>query len=426
MRPPMTVMGRLLLSCVALAFVSACSRTALRFPDGGPTGIGLDAGLVADGSPPGGGPDASLPMPVCIAVPEGGGPVAASFTLPVSLAVVDVMFLLDASGSMADEIDNVRARLRTRVVPGVRAAIPDAEFGVALLGEFPVEPYGPPTVLPYQLRQPLTRDTSQVEAALDNLPSWGNYDYPEAQVEALYQVATGAGLEPWISPSLGCPAGGVGGACFREDALPVILLITDAPFHNGPPTVPPFAPYDFTPSPHSYDDAVAALRRIGALVIGLGATDQGSPSPMPHLRAIAADTGAVTADGPLAIDIGFTGTGLGDSVVDAVERLAAGVPLDVSAQVEDVPGDAYDARQRVVAVRPVSADPMSGVQQVGPDAFIGVTPGTRVTFEVQVTAAGFGPVTGTVHIPAQVVFRAFDRSRIGVQPIDIVIGPGGC
>ncbi len=68
---------------------------------------------------------------------------------------------------MSDEIDNVRNRLSDVVVPGVRAAIPDAAFGLALLGEFPVEPFGPPTVRPYELRAPVTRDVVRVEGGLE-------------------------------------------------------------------------------------------------------------------------------------------------------------------------------------------------------------------------------------------------------------------
>ncbi|MFW6067159.1 MAG: hypothetical protein ACOC97_02395 [Myxococcota bacterium] len=402
-----------------------CSRTDLETPDARPPLRSGDGAVGApDGSPPDGA-DASVPAPLCIPVPPEGGPVRASISLPVALAVVDLMFLLDATGSMADEIDNVRSRLRSLVVPGVRESIPDAAFGLALFGEFPVEPHGPPDVQPYWLRTPITRDPLQVEAALERVPEWGNYDEPEAQVEALYQVATGRGLSPWIEPSLGCPGGGSGGACFRRDALPVVMLITDAPFHDGPPGVAPESSYELSPAPRAYPEAVAALRELGALVIGLGATDAGRLSPLPHLRVLARDTGAVADGEPMAFDIGGSGTAVGVEVVRAVEQLASGVPLDVFAEVEDEPGDAFDARERVVAVHAVSASPAGGAQAVLEDHFQGVRPGTEVTFEIEVTAEGVDPGGSTLHIPARVVFRASGGTRIGAQPVDIVIGAGG-
>lgn len=396
------------------------------------TGCGAKSGLeVPDAARPPLPPDAGTP-PLCIEVPPEGGPVTASITTPISLAVVDVLFLVDASGSMRDEIDNIRERLGAVVVPGVRAAIPDAWFGLALAGEFPVDPHGPPGVLPYALSVPMTSDSRRIESALTGVPSWGNFDDPEAQIEALYQAATGEGIDPWVPPSVGCATGGAGGACFRESALPVIVLITDAPFHNGPPGVPPVDDYDFAEElsqPHTYAQALAALDERGALVIGLGATDSSRPSTLPHLQAIARDTGAVAASGaPLAFDIGSTGDGVGTGIVAAIERLAADVPLDIDARVEDVPGDGVDATPLLRGVRPRSAEPADGVRGVTPTGFVGVMPGTRLTFDVSVDASGLPPSDETRRFPARVVFIAAGRSRVGSVEVLIVIPgrDGGC
>lgn len=408
----------------AVALLSALSvgcgaKTGLRVPDGG-----LDAGAPAV--------DAGPPV-ACVEVRVDGPAVTASLTVPVSLAVVDVMFLIDATGSMFDEIDNVRNRLRSTVVPGVRAVIPDAAFGVALFGEFPVRPHGPRDVLPYELRAPITTDVLQVEGALERVPSWANFDEPEAAVEGLFQVATGDGLAPWIGPALGCPGGGVGGACFRRDSLPIIMLITDAPMHNGPPDAGGEARYGFEGTdraPHGYDETLFEVRRLGAIVLGLGARDPGSASPMPHLRAVARDTGAIDDGGDvLAFDIGATGARVGPGIVEAVERVAGGLPLDVDALVEDVGGDAIDARDLVREVRAVSAEPASGVRAVEADRFLGVVPGTRLTFEVVVDASSLPRSGSTRRVRARIIFRAFGRSRLGREDVVIVIpgdGDGGC
>ncbi|HJL26329.1 MAG TPA: hypothetical protein RMH80_29200 [Polyangiaceae bacterium LLY-WYZ-15_(1-7)] len=413
------LVGVLVTGVLAASVLAGCgAKTGLLLPDA-QVDAGEDAGVDASFDA---GTDAGMPPP-CIELPPDGGPVRTSFELPVSLAVVDVMFLLDATASMLDEIDTIRRRLRDRVVPGVTEAIPDAWFGVALVGEFPVEPHGPGDVRPYEMRAPLTDDLIQIEAALGDLPTWGNFDEPEAQVEGLYQVATGEGLRPWIEASAGCPRGGIGGGCFRREALPVVVLITDAPMNNGPPGVRPESEYDFA-GPHEYGDAVRELRRLGALVIGLGARDAFAMSPMRHLRAIAEDTGAVEADRtPIAIDIGGTGSGVGSGIVEAIQRLAEGTPLDVDAQVEDVPGDAIDARDLVVAIRPLSAEPMSGVGEVTEDAFLDVRPGTRVTFEIELDGSRVPPAPETRLVPARVLFRANRRSRLGREEVVFLI-PG--
>lgn len=397
------------------------AKTGLDAPDA-QLDSGLDAGIDA-------GQDAGPPPRPCIEVPVDAGPVRASFDVPAELAVVDLMFLIDSTGSMTDEIDAVREGLRGRVVPGVRAAIPDAAFGVALFGEFPIEPHGPRGVQPYELRSPITLDVLRVEAALDRTPVWGNFDDPEAAIEGLFQVVTGAGYGTpdtpgFIPGSAGCPGGGTGGACFRGDALPIVLLITDAPMHNGPPGLAPVAPYAFSPAPHGYEETVAAVGRLDALVVTVGASDPGRPRPHDHLRQLAMDTGSVDASGdPLWFDIGGRGDRLGDEIVRAVQFVASEVPLDVDAAAEDLPGDLVDAGDVLRGVRALSADPPENVDRIDGDTFVGVVPGTTLTFEVLVDASELPASTERRVFPARVVFRASGRSRLDVREIDIVV-PG--
>ncbi len=350
---------------------------------------------------------------------------AADFSIPATLQVVDVMFVIDATGSMRDEIDNVRRGLRDVVVPGVRQAIPDAAFGLAFFGEFPVLPHGRPSsgVKPYELRSPITTDVETLATTFQNIPSWGNLDDPEADVEALFQVGTGAGLAPFIDPSFGCPMGGAGGACFRADAFRTVLLVTDAPMHNGPPGVAPVASYSFTSpaTPHTYSEAVAALRGLEVTVIGLGASDPGRPTPIDHLRQLVTDVD--THHSPLVFDIGNAGDRIGQDIVNALETLARDVPLDVSAEVEDVAGDRFDARELVVAVTASRADPMSNVAGISGNTFAGVVPGTRLTYTITVDGSRLPPSTMRREVPARVVFRDASRSRIGTEDVLFVI-PG--
>jgi predicted small lipoprotein YifL len=414
--------ARRALALAGLALAACGSKTGLEAPDAA-LDAPLDAAVLLD---------AARAPRECIEVPPGEERVVASLTLPARLRVADVMFVIDSSASMRDEIEGVRGGLRERVVPGVRAQIPEANFGVALFGEFPVFPHARDgsEVGPYRLRTPITGDVGRVEVALEDTPVWGNLDDPEAAVEAVYQVATGEGFSPFIEPSLGCPGGGRGGACFRDDAFHVVLLVTDAPMHNGPPGVEPVSPYAFTPSPHTYLDALSALEAADTIVIGLGGTDALRPSPIAHLRALARDTGAVDAAGqPLAFDIGGSGDGIGEQVVSAIRRLAEGVPLEVDAVVEDRPGDLVDARTLVVAVRPRAADPASGVASMDATTFYGVRPGTRLTFELELDVSSLPPSPDRREIPARVVMRQGGRARLDARDVVIVVpgrDGGGC
>lgn len=411
---PLSSSPRLLLFVVLAVASAGCgAKTGLDVPD-----ANVDAGPDAGPPPP--------PPPPCIEVPIDEPTVTVDLDIPASLRVVDIMFLIDSTGSMQDEIDEVRDRLRGTVVPGVRTIIPDAAFGVALFGEFPVAPHAREgdEVGPYELRAPITTDVGRVEAALDATPVWGNLDDPEAAIEGLFQVATGAGMPPFVAPSFGCPSGGVGGACFRSDAFRIVMLVTDAPMHNGPPGVPPLEPYRFRPAPHTYDDAVAAVVAADLLLLGLGASDPRRPPPFAHLDQLARDVGALDGSGrPLVFDIGSRGDRIGTEIVAAVRRVAEEVPLDVSADVEDVPGDGVDALEIVRGIRASSATPPDGVMSIEGNQFVGVRPGTRLTFTLELDASGLTPSPEARVYPARVIFRESGRSRIEVRDIVIVV-PG--
>jgi len=81
---------------------------------------------------------------------------------------------------------------------------------------------------------------------------------------------TGLGLGTYLAPSASCSPGENGYPCFRADSLPVILLITDASFHNGPGCTEPYS--GISPEPPMYDEAVSAFDAIHAMVIPLSLT----------------------------------------------------------------------------------------------------------------------------------------------------------
>ena len=188
----------------------------------------------------------------------------------------------------------------------VRSMVPDTWFGVGLHRDFPDNPYGnvadgfftTEDDVPYRNLQDETSDLSLVNAAL-MLGSGGGNDTPESQIESLYLTATGMGLvyptdtaSASIPPKV-CvaspddPAPPRGYPCFRPGALPIVVLVTDADFHNG------VTPGDEYAGPvasvaHTNADAVTALSNIGARFIGvnLGAA-------RPDMEFIANGTGSI-------------------------------------------------------------------------------------------------------------------------------------
>jgi len=398
------MVGRLIGIALGIALLgTGCgAKTGLDVPDGGP-----DAGT-----------DAGLP---CVEVPLDGGAIELPLETEAQLGRADVVFLIDVTASMMDEIDRIRDSLQSRLAPAIESEIPDAYLSVATFADFPEDPYGDADDDPFTLMLPMSSELSRVQAAVSAIELGNGRDEAESQVEALYQVATGEGLGTYIPPSVGCPSGGTGYPCFRGDALPIVLLFTDAPFHNGPGGSAPYGPA-VTPPPHSYTQMVDALGSVGVRVIGFDSGDAGS-----DLRRIASDTDATDTSGrPLVFEIGRRGENLGTGVVDAMKTFADAVVFDIDAVPSDpVPGDGVNVTEFVEAIVPVRASPRSGIEGIDEEAgvFRGVTAGTTVVFQLRIRNDAVVPGEEPQRFQLEIVFRGDGRTRLGRRLVEIVI-PG--
>lgn len=320
-----------------------------------------------------------LPADVCIEVPPEEPTEEVSITYRVGLDTADVLFLVDVTGSMGEEIEQIRANVRDVLIPNIAAQIEDVRFAVARYADFPIDPFGAPGVDDvYRQIVPMTDDPGAVQAAVDRLTLQMGNDGPECTTEALYLAATGEGLDTFVPPRACADASTRGHPCFRPRAAPVILLFTDAQFHNGPFGVNPYE--GITPTPHRYVDAVAALRAIGARVVGLFSGFE--PEALTQLRTVARDTGTVRGDGtPLVFDIGVDGRRLDDSVIGAIRSLVSEVPTSIATELVDDPGDVIDATTLVSRVEARAVVPAEGAR-IETDRFVDVLPGSEVTFVV--------------------------------------------
>ena len=103
------------------------ARTGLPVPD-----IGLDAGVDVGVDM---GMDAEVP---CLEIPFDGGVVEAELETEARVGRADVVFLIDRTLSMSEEISRIRDRLRDRIAPAIREAIPDSQLAVGSVADFPV------------------------------------------------------------------------------------------------------------------------------------------------------------------------------------------------------------------------------------------------------------------------------------------------
>ena len=401
---------------LALGVVGAgCgARTGLPVPDLGPD-AGVDMGMDM-------GMDAEVP---CLEVPFDGGIVEVELETEARVGRADVVFLIDRTLSMSAEINRIRDRLRDRIAPAIREAIPDSQVAVASFADFPIADYGTSEDgdTPFTLHSSSSAAIESAQGAVDSIRLSNGLDRRESQVEALYQVATGAGIGSFVQPSVGCPSGGIGYACMRTDALPVIMLFTDAQFHQDP--FESGSNYrGISPTPHTWDETLGALDAINARVLGF---DSGGGAAAPPLRRLATMTGAVDDRGqPLVFDIGESGERLSTGVVDAIRTFASTVIQDISVVAQDPDrNDGVDVLQfidGIIPARAIPADGVSGIDVPG-QAFLGVRAGTLLVYRVALRNGVVAPGVGPQRFRLELLFRGDGSTFIDRQIVEIVI-PG--
>jgi hypothetical protein len=308
-----------------------------------------------------------------------------------SIEKADLFFLVDTTGSMGGEITNLKDGLSTYIIPEVEAIIDDVWFAVGGFDDYPVDPYGSATSsdLPFYLLTRTTPFPGVAQAAVNDLDTHYGADGAESHVPALWATATGEGLGTYLAPQESCDADEIGYPCFRDGAIPIVMLITDAAFHNGPADSEPYN--GITPVPPTYLEAVEALNALHARVLPIWSLG-GYGDVEGNCSQIAYDTGAVdTFDDPLVFNINSAGTGLDEEVVNAVDALAHEVPIDISAVGRDDETDSVDAMVFIEHIAPFNEDTAEctgGLVTADTDdddiddTFIDVLPGAPVCFEI--------------------------------------------
>jgi hypothetical protein len=340
--------------------------------------------------------------------------------LSTQLTKVDVGFIMDTTGSMGGEINNLKAALSTTIIPGLQARIPNLGIGVAGHDDVPISPYGDAGSgdLPFYLRTAVTTNTSAAQAAANSLTTHSGNDTPESQVLALYKAITGAAVN-WPGGGIAAdspPAGTFGGMQFRSDAFTIAINITDAPHHNGKRALDTTGTNYDTTLQNSYsfttwnaDNVVTACNNAGAKFIAVNSDGVRSFDPMVNAYGFAAfltdKTGSyvpvsafisrppgcspsqcctgingvgVAPDGPggncrLIWTVDTAGSGLGNQIVNGVGALLNTVKFDIYVLAYNDPAETTDVVGNFM--QSVEPDPTGGTDPATGDVCVTFPPG---------------------------------------------------
>jgi hypothetical protein len=365
------------------------------------------------------------------------------------VSIADVQFSMDTTGSMGQEINALKTGLETIIsqITNPTTGVPNTAVGVSQYKDFeggPIPPYGNAGDRPFNLRQRVTRVPNEAQVGVDSLSAAGGGDTPESGWEALYQIATGAGVSwdgksvPPYDASAGYNPnkhGLIGGVGFRAGAVPIIVQIGDAAFHYPDSTTRCYVDtssastaYEGLSGPHTRADTLTALSGIGAKVIGIASNEYDASSatscnPRGDLSLAATHTGARVPpsafdlggrpagcaankcctglsgasknpdnDGlcPLVFDVRSDGSGnFATQIVRAIRLLVNFGVFDVSSRPDSMPqpnawGGQTDPKDFITEVKPVTLVPVptGGVVITG-DSFLDVPPATTATFDVK-------------------------------------------
>ena len=240
---------------------------------------------------------------------------------------LDVFFLVDTSKSMDSTIAGLRVGMQD-IIDDLAASNLDVQFGVGEFKDYPIPGYGDTQAgdFPYRLDRVIGPPNEELKAALERLESSGGgaLDQPESQLTGLYQAATGYGDPPWV------PQGQ--DAHFREEALKVIVHITDAAFHREASH----------PSP-SFEVVAQELKDRNILQVGLAIYGPNGARGKPDLSAMAADTNTYA---PEPVDCDNNGS----------SDIAPGEPLVCEILDEDYDGSLNLAPAIVATLRAVTQE----------------------------------------------------------------------
>lgn len=319
------------------------------------------------------------------------------------ISKIDVAFMLDLSGSMEEEQQNLKDKIKTDVVEKVKTlheGTLDAAYAFIHFMDF-----GNEMDKVYKVDTLVTTDIDELKAAIDSTPTpYGGTEcdwlvlYAATISEDIYGPCSTEPEVAWMPgmssekatcniplPDCTGRVGSRAGLCFREKAMPILIQITD----EGP-TDTYMPPYNEKAS----DLAIQTMAAQNAKFIGIDSSKtSGTKVITDYFEAVASATGTLDASGKsfnFAVGsdaIAADGKAMSEKIGEAIESLTSFVQMDVwvaGNSNELCNGTEMSVANFILGGIPVKAEPPEGASiDTANMKFRDVNPGTVVTFDVQ-------------------------------------------
>ena len=372
------------------------------------------AEIVYNESHPGGAdpldPDSSIPAGIFyVVLPyRSQEPVNRELMFSTKIEAIDVVIILDASGSMSDEIRNLKSEIKTNIIDAIAAQYSDN-----------------PNFVSYALTSlyfdaSLTSPSSLTTEVLNNtLDDYSADKGHELHTDSLYHIATGEAFDSALRtcmngtcgtimgmpfpdeeidfPKSNCDGqlGSVGALCLRQKSMPIFIMITDEEFQYCPPESALQA-FDGCAWANgrsfgkTFEEAIAVMNGVGAKFIGVDSSfsDNGS---MEHnaeddFEQVSALTGSLDKDGNNfnSHTKSSDGSGMSSQIADAIVDLTTFIDMDVTtSSMSDWTCGEHSAVEFIKSSKTVKAVPEGSVDHWDDTTFYSVKQDAEVYFDVE-------------------------------------------
>ena len=282
-----------------------------------------------------------------VVLPYNGGTVEKTINFNTKINKIDVLLLVDVGHtSMSTAHDNLKAN-KDSLIDGIRAKIPDSAFGLVNFGLFGANVY--------DLAQPVTTDKNNLKNKIDAIaPKTAGSATDLKQryhTHALWEAASGeadyeqvahnvSGTTQYSSiniPAVDCSEqeGSIGGACFRDNSMPVFVMATDSAFNDL--TYDHFGQWK-AGEKKTKQKAAEKMNEINAKFIGFSLTTLSTSNLPKDLGDISENTDSLTLSNEKFV-VSETSDNWATKIAETVTNLTENIKLDVKAEFKHVEND---------------------------------------------------------------------------------------